>query len=486
MQLNLTVTFADTRYHGHVSEDELEFPPSPSRLYQALIAGSHCGAYNLIHTEKRDRALQWLESLDPPTIEAPSVGETGSGLTNYVPNNDNQMPMTNKPGSGHVRTAKPLLGNIFPTSSTLVYRWQFDVGEEANANATVVCSMARLITHLGQHQDTVYAKGEITTESTDSANSDLLRPIETPDGDRTSPTSGALDAYRQRYQKWLRGESRDDIIVPLRQVSYPRPGTIRFNAPMALFELRSKDDERFLRYDPRRLREPAGMVRHAMLEWLDAHPAFHDYYGAEMTSQLVSGHESNDRNGARFNGPHIACVPIPSLNERELADGWIRRVLLLGLGCETAKATELFDSIANGMNGSPLQDNSSEVGYLKKVTLKDQVLRQYIIKDRRVWRSVTPIILTGYMRRGRGAEVLIARALKQAGVNENDIESIAVFSGPIVPKTVHALDYRVEKGSYLAETPRYHAEVIFKRPAVGAFVVGRGRHVGFGLMLPCL
>ncbi len=136
--------------------------------------------------------------------------------------------------------------------------------------------------------------------------------------------------------------------------------------------------------------------------------------------------------------------------------------------------------------GAALKDQSAQVGYLKKASLNDSVLRLFTRKAYRVWRTVTPIILTGLMRRGRGAEVLIARALKQAGVNENDIESIAAFSGPIVPKTVRALDYRIDKNSYLAQTPRYHAEVIFKRPVIGPLVIGRGRHSGFGLMVPCL
>ena len=72
MQLNLMVTFATSRYHGRISEDELEFPPSPSRLFQALIAGSHCGAYGMVHSDKRDRALRWLELLEPPVIETPA------------------------------------------------------------------------------------------------------------------------------------------------------------------------------------------------------------------------------------------------------------------------------------------------------------------------------------------------------------------------------------------------------------------------------
>src|SRR2546423_5043699 len=109
MQLNLTVTFAMGRYHGRVGDEELEFPPSPSRLCQALIAGSHCGAYGVIHADKRDQALQWLESLEPPVIEAPVGREAGRGITNYVPNNDNQIPLARVPNSGHVRTAKPLL-----------------------------------------------------------------------------------------------------------------------------------------------------------------------------------------------------------------------------------------------------------------------------------------------------------------------------------------------------------------------------------------
>lgn len=59
---------------------------------------------------------------------------------------------------------------------------------------------------------------------------------------------------------------------------------------------------------------------------------------------------------------------------------------------------------------------------------------------------------------------------------------MATFSGPIVPKTVRALDYRVK--GYLAQTHRCHAEVVFNRPVIGPLVVGRGKHSGFGLMMP--
>ena len=111
-----------------------------------------------------------------------------------------------------------------------------------------------------------------------------------------------------------------------------------------------------------------------------AHPAFREHYGADLTSRLIAGHESDKQDGVQFNGAHMACVPIPSLNEEGLADGLIRRVLLIGLGCEEKNAIELFESVANGINGAALEDHSVKVGYLKKASLNDSVLRLFIRK----------------------------------------------------------------------------------------------------------
>jgi CRISPR-associated protein Csb2 len=339
--------------------------------------------------------------------------------------------------------------------------------------------MANLITHLGQHQDVVYARGAVSSE--DTLPEGALLPVEQSDGDWTSPKPGALAAYQERYQAWLRGEAKDDVPIPVRRTHYRAPDTLSFDAPLALFEMWRNEDER-LRYDPRELRQPAALVRHAMIEWTKAHPKFIQHYGEDLVARLIAGHEA-DR---QHNGVHIACVPLPSMNAEGRADGLIRRVLLVGYGCEDNASLELFESVTDGINGAELIDQAKRVGYLKETSLNDAILRLFISKGQRVWRTVTPIILTGLMRRGRGAEVLIARALKQAGIPEGDIESVAAFSGPIVPKSIRALEYQIEKNSYLARTPRYHAEVIFKRPVEGALVIGRGRHCGFGLLMPCL
>ncbi|MFN7926875.1 MAG: type I-U CRISPR-associated protein Csb2 [Blastocatellia bacterium] len=476
MQLQIKLTFATRRYHGRKSEDELEFPPAPARLFQALIAGSHCGAYGIVQTAARDRALHWLEALEPPAIIAPAACLTGNGITNYVPNNDNgskDNPLE------HVRTAKGFVANVFALEHALIYRWQFAATPEAEENAATICAVTQLITHLGQHQDVVFASGAVSDD--DALPEDALLPAEQLDGEWASPKPGALAAYRERYQAWLRGENKDNVTVPLRRTHYRPLNTISVDAPLALFEMWRDEDER-LRFDLRDLRQPAGMVRHAMIEWSLAHPKFVQHYGQALAERLIAGHEA-DR---QHDGAHIACIPLPSLHAEGKADGWLRRVLLIGYGCDDRAAQELFASVTDGINGAALIDQGKSIGFLKKAALTDGVLHQFIGKGQRVWRTVTPIILTGLMRRGRGAEVLLARALKQAGVPEDAIESVAAFSGPIVPKTFHALDYEIDRDSYLAQTPRYHAEVIFKRPVEGALVIGRGRHCGFGLLMPCL
>ncbi len=487
MQFSLNVTYVDGRYHGRFTDRELEmeWPPSPLRLFQALIAGSHRGAYGIVNQEVRDDALKWLESLEPPTVEVGSTVEAGAGLKNYLPNNDNLLD--------HIRSAeKPILAKVITGGGPVTYRWQFTNDEEAKTHARVICAMASLVTHLGQHQDTVYVRGDVTdAEATLLRAGDdriLYQPHQQLDGEWKSPDKGALAAFQKRYEGFLRGNSPFDYSIPSRGVRYLPSDSISFDAPLALFELWLEEGKR-RKFESRDLRQPAAMVRNAMIEWLKENPLFRSYYdeklGEMQASRLIAGHEPNQSNSP-YGGAHIAFVPIPSLNENSTADGQIRRVLVIGYGCETGLALELFADAVSNLNGRRIKDNGKAIGMLRRAEseTRDSVLRLFIgdIKPCRVWRTVTPIVLPGMTRRGRPASQLVLRALKQAGISESDVYSIATYSGPIVPKTVHALDYRVS--GYLSDTRRYHAEVVFNRSVIGPLVIGRGRHSGLGLMMP--
>ncbi len=488
MKLIITVTFASGRYHG-----KGKFPPSPARLFQAMIAGSHRGAYGLINTDVRDAALMWLERLAPPLIEASDYIESGGDVTNYVPNNDNDFT--------HNRTAKQMRSLVLTGEKTARYVWAFQETGQDTRNAQVVCAIASLVSCLGHGVDEVFIRGTVTEDSESAMHPayKVYEPQVARGGEWEAPREGSYHAYKSRYQNVINEANRNcrpdarAYAVPTQQVEYNLSGHINLDAPLALFNMRRLDDsDKYKDFDARDLRQPSAMVRHAVKEWTERAPQFVKHYGEELVSRLAFGHEprhddETSKNVSHYNGAHISYVPLPSLTRNSIADGRIRRVLLIGNGCEQEAAQQFFFDMAANLDGAKLKDNEKPIGILQRVeTLSDDtVLRMYQARKNggcSLWRSVTPIVLTGMTRRGRALEQLVLRALKQIGFEETDVDSIAAYRSPIVPKTARPLDYNLN--GHLTNTPRFHAEIRFKRPVSGVLVLGRGRNVGFGLMLP--
>lgn len=383
-----------------------------------------------------------------------------------------------------------MLAKVFTDSEPINYRWQFADDEDARKNASVICAIASLVTHLGQHQDTVYVRGKVTDIEIPSPQVRqgrlLFEPTKRTGGEWDSPDKGALEACQKRYQGVLKGDSPFDYSIPSHGVHYQPSDVISFDAPIALFELWQSEDRR-LKLEPRDLRQASAMVRHAILEHFKQ-PSFLNYYGKDLICRLVAGHEPQTRPSDKvksYDGDHFAYVPIPSLDRSFKADGYVRRVLVIGYGCTEGKARELFADVQ--LTHGVLQDGGKPIGQFQLVEdpRSDSVLSLLLGSEKHpsnVWRTVTPIILPGHRRRGRSEVQLIVGALNRLGIQSKDIDSVATFRGPIVPKTSHALDYRVR--GYLADTQRFHAEIVFKKPVAGLLVVGRGRYTGFGLMLP--
>lgn len=84
--LTLSVTFLDPTYHGRRTGGEPEWPPSPLRLFQALVAAAAArwGEHQRLDTPVA--AFEWLESLPAPAIVAPP-SDAGSPYRLSVPNN---------------------------------------------------------------------------------------------------------------------------------------------------------------------------------------------------------------------------------------------------------------------------------------------------------------------------------------------------------------------------------------------------------------
>jgi CRISPR-associated protein Csb2 len=471
MILEIEVTFTAGHFHGE------EWPPAPARLFQALVAASHHGAHGLIHQAVRDEALRWLEKQEPPAIAAPEAVRQRDHLINYVPNNDDKIGE-----DAHVRTDKSMAAWFFAPINAVAYRWKIGADAEARKQADVIAAMASLITYLGRTVDLGYARGRLHNDEppAGAAGRKCWQPHEREGGRWLSPAAGFLEFLNRRYPRSVSAEPPD--FTNTRQVHYEPEDVLRFDAPVAVFEM-LRMDGRKLAFDPRDLRQPAGMVRNAMLRWADATPGIREHFAADQLARFLQGHKSAAGKECSEGG-HFAVVPLPSVNPPSFtADGWLRRVAVIGYGVTCPSDRELFDELKRGLHGALLEDNGKSRGELRLLTASEQqrVLSPLAGPATR-WRSITPVVLTGFTRKGRSADACLVRAMVQQGFRAEDIASVASFSGPVVPTAQPARAYRVK--GYLETTPRVHAEIIFRRPFAGPLVLGRGRFTGFGLVIP--
>ena len=471
MILEIEITFTAGHFHGE------EWPPAPARLFQALVAASHRGAHGLIHQAVRDDALRWLERQEPPSVCAPAAVQQREHLINYVPNNDDKLGE-----DAHVRTDKGMTAWFFPSACAIAYRWSIGAVPTDTKQADVIAAMPSLLTYLGRTVDLAYARGRLldAPPAAESAGRKNWQPCEREGGRWLVPAAGFLGLLNRRHPRSVSAEPPD--FTNTRQVDYEPEDVLRFDAPVAVFEM-LRMDGRKLAFDPRDLRQPAGMVRHAMIRWAETAPGISPHFAADHLARFLQGHKSAAGKECSEGG-HFAVVPLPSVNPPSFtADGWLRRVAVIGYGVASREDRELFEELKRGLHGALLEDQSQACGELRLLTAREQqrVLAPLAGPASR-WRSITPIILTGFTRKGRSAEDCLLRGLLQQGFRAEDIESIAAFTGPIVPTAQTARAYRVQ--GYLETTPRLHAEIIFRRPVAGPLVMGRGRFAGFGLAIP--
>jgi CRISPR-associated protein Csb2 len=319
MILEIDVTFLDGRFHG----EQWEWPPAPTRLFQALIGATHNGAHGLIHQAVRDTALYWLETLPPPTISACDAHFGCDHVRNFVPNNDDELAI-----GAHVRTEKSLAAHVIPAGGAVAYRWSFEHSAETDKNADVIAAMASLVTRLGRTTDSVFARGRVVEDVDGHGQRTLFLPTESARGRWRAPAPGFFALCQKRFPESVSTAPPD--FTNSRQIDYTdQRRKTEAALPIAVFEMLRVDGESWLRFDPRHLRQPAGMVRHAMIKWADRSNGLKEYFGADRLARFVHGHKAAE-SAQPSQGGHFAVVPLPSMNAAFTADGWIRRVAVLG------------------------------------------------------------------------------------------------------------------------------------------------------------
>jgi CRISPR-associated protein Csb2 len=500
-ELLVSVHFYDGRYHGSG-----EWPPSPARLFQALVAGAGRGE-NLSQLEVA--AFEWLESLDAPAIAAPSAF-VGQSFRNFVPNNDLDAVGGNPARIGEIRAAKIIRPRTFDAAVPLLYAWTFEPSADAERHARAICEIADNLYQLGRGVDMAWATGEVAedreAESRLCGNEGMLwRPNESGDGAMLScPRPGSLASLTERFAAMRRrfrtvgtGKKTSQLFA---QAPKPDFRQVPYNSPSVflLFEIRSADG--FSPQPLERIVALAEKIRDLAVKRLKASAWRRDDPKREtLADKIFIGRDSQEADKAR----RIRVAPLPSIGHAQ-TERSIRRVLVtVPPDCPIATNDIAWAFSSLVLDADPetgeVRDDAAEL-----VTAGDDTMLAHygVEKPARLWCTATPAALPERAARRRidparireeakggaerareqtAAEWAVQQALRHAGIGAC-VETIRVQREPFEGKGLRAEAFA--KGTRFIKERLWHVEVGFSGPITGPLLIGDGRYLGLGLMAP--
>lgn len=485
------------RFHG-MAFGASEWPPSPARLFQALLAGVGRGKGT---PKQMLDALRWLEGLAAPTIGAPRA-RVGTEQLLYVPNNDLDAKGGDPTKVSEIRVGKRIVPRLTDTRVPLVYVWSWEGPTEYVAS---LVGAADNLYQLGRGVDLAWARAE---ELDDDALELLLNaypglihvPSETnARGGLLCPVPGSIDSLERRFHatrlraiqiEGRRATAFENAPKPLfRSISYDRKSVTH------VFEL--LDDLRDSRSYPVSTRFASKLVEVIRDRAADRLRTTFPAQTQEVDRVLI-GRRANGSN----DGPsedRVRLIPLPSIGHPE-ADIAIRRVAVevpSGAGISTEDLAWAFENL------SPINPETGEIGPYRLVrsSAVSPMFERYAAHAR-TFRSVTPIVLPETVARRRiepsrrradakaGSEraseeqhafVALRTALRHAGVRAR-IESIHLQREPFEKRGTRAEAFA--SGTRFAKERLWHVEITFDRAIVGPLVIGDGRFLGLGVMAP--
>ncbi len=516
--LRITVRFLHPAAHGRADGGEPEWPPSPLRLFQALVAAA-AGRWN----ERRMLdyavpALSWIEAAGSPHIVAPDGIASEVRTQFYVPDNTADLLVPSFKKGEIAKAPKRTEKVVRPTHlSGEAVQYLFPLSTGGCPHLEVLQAAARSITHLGWGIDMVAADATVVSpDDADKLPGHRWRVVASGGVSLRVPKGGTLADLMRKHEAFLGRLSADGFrpVPPLScfdVVRYHSP-TAGIGAlsvpPMAAFEIhRTIDDQennpgksRFRSFHHvRRVATVAGMVRHVA-----AGVARQMGLPEAWVTEHILGH-GDGKNGQATTMKRLSFLPLPSITPVGIIG--IRRVLVVGWpGC-----AELAD-LRRRLNGAELIDQDSQVpvAMLSHLATFASQLRQFT-EPNRTWTTVTPVILPGHddpdrlrqkhrervnagqasaaeqrhllERLDSRAVSLLRKAFEQAGWTPEMLEGARLEYRKVawIRGVDLARNYELPKVSY----PRYHVRVTFQREVRGPFAIGAGRFRGFGLFVHC-
>lgn len=486
-----------------------EWPPSPARLFKALVSSARAGWAHSNRTaiDESLRVLElqgWSDGTRLPEIVAPRATMRPPRQRRFVPNNSRNWPPERKlnPEKGIDLEPEPMVGWDIESPHTVWYWWP----NVESPHVPVLREVSRRVVSVGKGEDLA-----VLDASDEEPPRNAVRWQPAASGASMEvPEAGCLDVCDAAFAR-----DANDLPLPAAGVrSVPYASDIADRAQeVPTFVLGLWRNGRRCSWDARLLRQVVGPVRHLLDEIrgevvdLLARSSSDRKRLEELVRRVLVGHDESDKPIVE---PHLAVLPIPSVLG-PYPDGRVRRVALADFGGGDDPCRRAIVEVAQVLlHGLELCDNGRNTGIVLDTEPDSQWLRS-ITKRSRTWATVTPLVqaakeLTGaewkrlvdarhgaahdpakaaareLQLRKRRLE-LIERSVEQAIAGQNArIESLEFGSGGPMSGVHIATQYRAN--GYLGETPKLHVRVTFDKPLSGPIAIGRGRHAGFGVLWP--
>jgi CRISPR-associated protein Csb2 len=462
--LCISVTFLDPLFHGQ-GDEEPEWPPSPMRLAQALMAGARTGCRGRAWTQNRADALGLL-ARRPPLIVGPPA-QLATRCTYFVPNNDSDTVFDREDRL----TSKVARPHRLVGGDTVYYVWPIDPSEEGRAR--LLCEEAGHLLALGWGIDQVVGRGRVLS----AAEIDALpgrrwrawRLHRTGSQAWRVPAKGFVDDLEEAYRSFIQRVEGGSYRPPRKPACFELVHYLSCTAlparAYAVFELPDG-----VGFRPERAAVVAAMLR--SLACRSARDDTHEFPGG--AEAYVAGHVKADKQTP----PRLSYLPLPTIGH-EHADGVIRRLLIAEpFGGDGTHASWAQQRLRN----ATLRDEQGEDrGVLLDLWRpKSRRIVDRYVRESQEWFSVTPVVLPGLDDGKQSkAERLFLKAAAHASIPIEAIESLALRRAPFWPGSEHPRYYFVP--DYLRPYARWHAAVCFREPVPGPIAVGAGRYVGLGL-----
>lgn len=527
----LSIHFLDSRFHGRGDGGHPEWPPSPLRVFQALVAaaGARRRGEDLA---VEGPALRWLEELSektPPTIVAPAAETPRAGYRLSVPNNAMDIVASawvrgNDSNSGDAdprthRTMKTVRPTHLIGGDVVHFLWRLpeEPTREEHGHVEVLVGLARSVVALGWGVDMVAGSAAVLSdEQAAKLHGERWLPSARGNDGWRLPVIGTLDALIDRHQRFLNRLGNDGgFTAPPPLTKFKVVGYRRSDDPaeraVAVFALRDLETGSYRAFDSvRRGLTVAGRMRHATYEVAKvATPC--DWSESQLIAFVLGHGESNGAPHVAAGAKRFAYMPLPSIETLGRGGervGAIRRVLV------STFAEDCDGEIAwarRALPGAELIDEHTKnaTAVLEAIATKERTVQRYLAAADS-WASVTPVVLPGYddprhyrrrllkapppdeqkqllSRLSDRIDGLVRKAIVQAGFSDVLAEHAVVDWRKVGYWPGVDLADRYGVPDHLKRFPRYHVRIGWRTATgqptrvPGPVCIGGGRFVGLGL-----